>query len=178
MIKDGLAKGTKTFVTVPYHLCWWVWVHFSKTWVDDCYDLSSSIRCWRTNELLTGMGYLYNNTKTLLVNLQFLILTVKLLSYNVVPFCKLWCATCGLINSLHWLESGQSKEEWKGQVETNKVTLKSFLLMVTVFVSVQPLSSINDQTEKRCSAWWDMIRNSNQWAKVVPNTREGPILHL
>jgi aspartate-semialdehyde dehydrogenase len=45
------------------------------------------------------------------------------------------------------LESGQSKEEWKGQVETNKIlgNLKSFLSMVTVCVLVQcvALSSIN-----------------------------------
>jgi aspartate-semialdehyde dehydrogenase len=37
------------------------------------------------------------------------------------------------------LESGQSKEEWKGQVETNKIlgNLKSFQLMVIVYVLVQ-----------------------------------------
>jgi aspartate-semialdehyde dehydrogenase len=83
------------------------------------------------------------------------------------------------------LESGQSKEEWKGFAETNKIlgtstpipidgtcvrigTMRCHSQAITVKLKKDvPLSEITD-----------MIRAANDWVSVVPNTKEDSVRQL
>ncbi|EKX5805074.1 aspartate-semialdehyde dehydrogenase, partial [Acinetobacter baumannii] len=135
VIKDGLAKGTKTFVggncTVSLMLMG-VGALFQNNLVEwmtaMTYQAASGAGAQNMRELLTGMGYLYNNTKTLLDDPKSAILDIdrqvaELQRGEGFPSANFGVPLAGsLIPYIDkQLESGQSKEEWKGQVETNKI---------------------------------------------------------
>lgn len=84
------------------------------------------------------------------------------------------------------LENGQSKEEWKGCVETNKIlglapntvpvdglcvrigAMRCHSQAITIRLKKDvPLDEIND-----------LLVNANPWAKVIPNTKEATLQHL
>lgn len=84
------------------------------------------------------------------------------------------------------MESGQSREEWKGQAETNKILgfpegqikvdgncvrisslrchSESFLIKLAKDITVPEIEEI--------------IRNTNEWVKVIPNEKEETIREL
>jgi aspartate-semialdehyde dehydrogenase len=72
VIKDGLVKVLKLslVVTVQYHMLMGVGALFQNNLVEwmtvVTYQAASGAGAQNMRELLTGMGYLYNNTKTLL----------------------------------------------------------------------------------------------------------------
>jgi len=83
------------------------------------------------------------------------------------------------------LESGQSKEEWKGQVETNKILGNSQIVPIDghcVRIGAMRCHSqaltIKLKKDVPLDEIEDMIRTSSQWAKVVPNTREASMTDL
>jgi aspartate-semialdehyde dehydrogenase len=84
------------------------------------------------------------------------------------------------------LGNGQSKEEWKGAAETNKIlgreanptpidglcvrigAMRCHSQALTIKLKKDvPLDEIND-----------IIASNNQWVKLVPNTREASMQHL
>lgn len=84
------------------------------------------------------------------------------------------------------LENGQSKEEWKGGVETNKIlglapntvpvdglcvrigAMRCHSQAITIRLKKDvPLDEIND-----------LLISANPWAKVIPNTKEATLQHL
>jgi len=84
------------------------------------------------------------------------------------------------------LENGQSKEEWKGCVETNKIlglaansvpvdglcvrigAMRCHSQAITIRLKKDvPLDEIND-----------LLVSANPWAKVIPNTKQATLQHL
>jgi len=199
VIKDGLAKGTKTFVggncTVSLMLMG-VGALFQNNLVEwmtaMTYQAASGAGAQNMRELLTGMGYLYNNTKTLLDDPKSAILDIdrqvaELQSGEGFPSANFGVPLAGsLIPYIDkQLESGQSKEEWKGQVETNKILGNSQIVPIDghcVRIGAMRCHSqaltIKLKKDVPLDEIEDMIRNSNQWAKVVPNTREASMTDL
>lgn len=83
------------------------------------------------------------------------------------------------------LENGQSKEEWKGQAETNKILGNSQIIPIDghcVRIGAMRCHSQALTIKLRKDVPLDeieaMIRQSNEWAKVVPNTREASMTDL
>jgi aspartate-semialdehyde dehydrogenase len=84
------------------------------------------------------------------------------------------------------LENGQSKEEWKGQVETNKILGRSADPLVVdglcVRIGAMRCHSQGLTIKLRRDVPLDeivaMIDSAHEWAQVVPNTREASMRDL
>jgi aspartate-semialdehyde dehydrogenase len=78
------------------------------------------------------------------------------------------------------LESGQSKEEWKAQVETNKILGRSdrqipidgLCVRIGAMRCHSQALTIKMTKDVPLDEIADIIRGHNQWAKVVPNDRQ------
>ncbi|CAL4043677.1 aspartate-semialdehyde dehydrogenase [Buchnera aphidicola] len=77
-----------------------------------------------------------------------------------------------------WMESGQSKEEWKGQAETNKILgLENKILIDGICVRVGSLrchsQSFTIKLKKDISvlAIEQILSNHNKWVCVIPNNQ-------
>ncbi len=83
------------------------------------------------------------------------------------------------------LENGQSKEEWKGYAETNKILMKKEPIPVDgtcVRIGTMRCHSQAITLKLKRDVPLDdilgMIQEANEWVKVVPNTREESVKHL
>jgi aspartate-semialdehyde dehydrogenase len=138
------------------------------------------------------MGYLYNNTKDLLDDPRSPILDIDskiadLQRGEGFPKANFGVPLAGsLIPYIDkQLESGQSKEEWKGQVETNKilgntqiVPIDGHCVRIGAMRCHSQAITLKLKQDVPLNEIEDMIRNSSQWAKVVPNTREASMTDL
>ena len=78
------------------------------------------------------------------------------------------------------LPSGQSKEEWKGQVETNKILgregnpipIDGLCVRIGAMRCHSQALTIKLKKDVPLDEVHDMLAAANQWAKVVPNDRE------
>ncbi|KGT48519.1 MULTISPECIES: aspartate-semialdehyde dehydrogenase [Acinetobacter] len=199
VIKDGLVKGTKTFVggncTVSLMLMGLgsLFQNNLVEWATSMtYQAASGAGAQNMRELITGMGYLYNNTKDLLDDPKSPILEIDskiaaLQRGEGFPSEHFGVPLAGsLIPYIDkQLESGQSKEEWKGQVETNKILGNSQIVPIDghcVRIGAMRCHSqaitLKLKRDVPLNEIEDMIRQSSQWAKVVPNTREASMTDL
>jgi aspartate-semialdehyde dehydrogenase len=83
------------------------------------------------------------------------------------------------------LENGQSREEWKGQAETNKILAKSQPIPVDgICVRIGAMRchsqalTIKMTKDLPINEIESIIASANSWVKVVPNTREASISEL
>lgn len=198
-IQDGLVKGIKNYVggncTVSLMLMG-IGALFQKDLVEwttsMTYQAASGAGAQNMRELITGMGYLYNNTKTLLDDPKSAILDIdrqiaELQRGADFPKDNFGVPLAGsLIPYIDkQLESGQSKEEWKGQAETNKILGNNQIIPIDghcVRIGAMRCHSqaltIKLKQHVPLDEIEDMIRESSQWAKVVPNTREASMTDL
>ena len=156
------------------------------------YQAASGAGAQNMRELITGMGYLYNNTKALLDDPKSAILDIDrqiadLQRGEGFPKANFGVPLAGsLIPYIDkQLESGQSKEEWKGQVETNKilgnqqiVPIDGHCVRIGAMRCHSQAITLKLKKDVPLDEIEDMIRNSSQWAKVVPNTREASMTDL
>ncbi len=199
VIKDGLVNGTKTFVggncTVSLMLMGLgsLFQNNLVEWATSMtYQAASGAGAQNMRELITGMGYLYNNTKELLDDPKSAILDIDrqiadLQRGEGFPKANFGVPLAGsLIPYIDkQLESGQSKEEWKGQVETNKilgnqqiVPIDGHCVRIGAMRCHSQAITLKLKKDVALDEIEDMIRNSSQWAKVVPNTREASMTDL
>lgn len=83
------------------------------------------------------------------------------------------------------LESGQSKEEWKGYAETNKILMKKDPIPVdgtcvrigTMRCHSQAIT-LKLKRDVPLQDILDMIKSANEWVSVVPNTKEDSVKYL
>jgi aspartate-semialdehyde dehydrogenase len=80
------------------------------------------------------------------------------------------------------MESGQTREEWKGSVETNKILQTEKMIPVDgVCVRVGAMRchsqglTIKLKKELPLDEVSDLIQNGNQWVKLVPNDRDSTL---
>jgi aspartate-semialdehyde dehydrogenase len=83
------------------------------------------------------------------------------------------------------LESGQSKEEWKGYAETNKILMRNNPVPVdgtcvrigTMRCHSQAIT-LKLKRDVPLQDILDMIKSANEWVSVVPNTKEDSVKYL
>ncbi|HEX8949162.1 MAG TPA: aspartate-semialdehyde dehydrogenase [Dissulfurispiraceae bacterium] len=194
VVKDGLAKGIKNYIggncTVSLMLMalGGLYERGLVEWMSAMtYQAASGAGANNMRELLKQMGSAHSSVKGLLDDPSSAILEIdRKVAEHVrseeypkdffgVPLA------CSLIPWIDkQLESGQSREEWKGQAETNKIlgregnpipidgicvrigSMRCHSQALTIKLTRDvPLDEIND-----------MLAGHNKWVKVVPNQRE------
>jgi aspartate-semialdehyde dehydrogenase len=200
VIKDGIAKGVKNYVggncTVSLMLMGLGGLFNAGLveWVSAMtYQAASGSGAQNMRELLTQMGELNSAVKDKLADPRSAILeidrqvaaTMRSSEFSTEHFQH------PLAGSLlpfidKQLENRQSKEEWKGQVETNKILGRSGNPIPVDGVCVRVGSmrchsqglTIKLTKDVPLSDVESLIAESNQWAKVVPNEREATLRDL
>lgn len=200
VIDESLDKGIRTYVggncTVSLML-----MGLGGLFQNDCvewiqsstYQAASGAGAKNMRELLTQMGVLHDSVAEELKNPASAILEIEkkvrdTMRAESFPTKEFMVPLAGSL--IPWidvqLENGQSKEEWKGMAETNKILglapatipvdgncvrisslrchSQSFLIKLKKDVSVENIH--------------EMLKNHNQWAKVIPNNKEETIHEL
>ena len=200
VIKDGLAEGVRNYIggncTVSLMLIALGGLYEAGLveWMSAMtYQAASGAGAQNMRELISQMGSAHGSVRNLLEDPSSAILEIDRTVAEHVRSeeypTKFFGAplACSLIPWIDvQLENGQSKEEWKGQAETNKIlgrqdnpipidgicvrigAMRCHSQALTLKLTKDvPLDEIND-----------MIARHNQWVKVVPNERQITIREL
>ena len=137
-------------------------------------------------ELLSQMGQLHNHVATELSNPASAILDIErkvtdLTRSGSLPTDNFGVPLAGSL--IPWidkqLDNGQTREEWKGQAETNKILNSGSIIPVDgLCVRVGALRchsqafTIKLKQDVSLPTIEEMLAGHNEWAKVVPNDRD------
>ena len=194
VIKDGLTKGVKTYVggncTVSLMLMA-VGGLFDKDlveWISPMtYQAASGAGARNMRELIRQMGAINGEVKALVDDPAAAILEID---KGVADFMRsdrypLDAWPVPLAGSLiPWidvqLDSGQSKEEWKAQVECNKILGRSaqpipidgLCVRIGAMRCHSQALTIKLSKDVPLDEIRDILATHNDWVKVVPNDRE------
>src|SRR5690554_3031903 len=194
VIKDSLAKGTKNFIggncTVSLMLMGLGGLFRAGLieWVSSMtYQAASGAGAQNMRELISQMGALHTSVADKLADPRSAILEIDRLIAQTMRSDAFPADNFGhpLAGSLlpyidkQW-DSGQSKEEWKGQAETNKIlgrsanpipldgtcvrigSMRCHSQALTIKLTRDvPMDEVND-----------IIASANDWVKVVPRSEE------
>lgn len=156
------------------------------------YQAASGAGAPNMRELLSQMGVLHGSVAELLKNPSSAILDIDrdvtaTLRGNTMPTKEFGASLAG--NVLPWIdrevEDGQSREEWKGYAETNKILGTSTPIPVDgICVRVGAMRchsqgiTIKLNKDVPLADIEELIKNDNQWAKFVPNTKADTLAQL
>ncbi|MGM0938121.1 MAG: aspartate-semialdehyde dehydrogenase [Pseudomonadota bacterium] len=193
-IQDGLNKGIKTFVggncTVSLMLMSLGGL-FAKNLVEwasvATYQAASGAGARNMRELLVQMGELHSQVAKELQNPASAILDIekKVTDFTrsgAMPTDAFGVPLAGSL--IPWidkaLENGQSREEWKGQAETNKIlaTGNNIIPVDGLCVRVGALRchsqafTLKLKKDIALNEIEQLLASHNEWVKVVPNDRE------
>jgi aspartate-semialdehyde dehydrogenase len=194
VIKDGLAKGVKTYVggncTVSLMLMA-IGGLLDKgliEWISPMtYQAASGAGARNMRELIQQMGAVHANVKALLDDPASAILEIDKKTADFIRSDKypLDAWPVPLAGSLiPWidvqLDSGQSKEEWKAQVECNKILGRSanqvpidgLCVRVGAMRCHSQALTIKLTRDVPLDEIHGIIAAHNDWVKVVPNDRQ------
>jgi len=194
VIQDGLAKGVKTYVggncTVSLMLMA-IGGLFDKgliEWVSPMtYQAASGAGARNMRELIQQMGAVNSEVKSLLDDPASAILEIdkKVANFIRSDQYPLDAWPVPLAGSLiPWidvaLESGQSKEEWKAQVECNKILGRSanpvpidgLCVRIGAMRCHSQALTIKMSRDVPLDEIHGIIAAHNDWVKVVPNDRQ------
>ncbi len=157
------------------------------------YQAASGAGAQNMRELISQMGYIHQSAKALLDNPASAILEIDKTVADTMrsddfPADQFGVPLAGIL--IPWIDAdlgnGQSKEEWKGGAETNKILGREQAPIVIDGLCVRvgamrchsqaltiklkqdvPLGEIND-----------MLNEANEWASVIEDTREASIPQL
>jgi len=193
VITDGINRGIKTFVggncTVSLMLMSLGGL-FSQDLVEwasvATYQAASGGGARHMRELLTQMGMLHDHVATSLQNPASAILDIErsvtdFTRSGTLPTDNFGVPLAGSL--IPWIDkqlpSGQSKEEWKGQAETNKILATQQIIPVDgLCVRVGALRchsqafTLKLKQDIPLADIEQMLGAHNPWVKVVPNDRE------
>ncbi|WP_455198108.1 aspartate-semialdehyde dehydrogenase [Kaarinaea lacus] len=194
VIKDGLSSGVKTYIggncTVSLMLMA-IGGLFEKDlveWITPMtYQAASGAGARNMRELIQQMGAVNNEVKFLLDDPASAILEID---KKVTDFLRSdryptneWPVPLAA-SLIPWidvqLESGQSKEEWKAEVETNKILGRSdnpvpidgLCVRVGAMRCHSQALTIKMKQDVPVDEISDIIASHNDWVKVVPNDRD------
>jgi aspartate-semialdehyde dehydrogenase len=199
VIKDALAEGKKDFIggncTVSLMLMGLggLFQNDAVEWISSMtYQAASGAGAKNMRELIAQMGTLANSTAELCADPASSILEIDTLitetlrsgDFPVANFAVPLAASL-----IPWIDRevspGLSREEWKGNAETNKILMKSSEVPVDgICVRIGAMRShsqaltIKLKQDIPLDEISDMIASSNQWAEVVPNNKEASIAKL
>ncbi len=200
VINDGLRNGCKTYVggncTVSLMLMalGGLFQNNLVQWIAPMtYQAASGAGAQNMRELIRQMGAIYNFSKELVENPAAAILEIDrtiagFIRSDQYPLQHWPVPLAG--NLIPWIDvqlpSGQSKEEWKAQVETNKILGRSAQPIpidgICVRISAMRCHSqaltIKMTRDVPLDEIHDMLATANDWVKVVPNDRERSMREL
>ncbi len=194
VIKDGLAQGVKTYVggncTVSLMLMA-IGGLFDKglvEWISPMtYQAASGAGARNMRELIQQMGAVHGNVKALLDDPASAILEIDKKTADFIrskdyPIDAWPVPLAGSL--IPWidvaLESGQSKEEWKAQVECNKILGRSanqvpidgLCVRIGAMRCHSQALTIKLTKDVPLDEIHGIIAAHNDWVKVVPNDRQ------
>ncbi len=194
VIKDGLSKGVKTYVggncTVSLMLMA-IGGLFDKgliEWISPMtYQAASGAGARNMRELIQQMGAVHANVKSKLDDPASAILeidkkTAEFIRSKDYPLDAWPVPLAGSL--IPWidvaLESGQSKEEWKAQVECNKILGRSdqqipidgLCVRIGAMRCHSQALTIKMTKDVPLDEIHGIIAAHNDWVKVVPNDRQ------
>ncbi|MEW5756798.1 MAG: aspartate-semialdehyde dehydrogenase [Pseudomonadota bacterium] len=194
VIKDALREGRKTYVggncTVSLMLMalGGLFEHDLVEWITPMtYQAASGAGAQNMRELLTQMGAIHSQVKDLLADPASAILDID---KRVADYLRsdeypkdIWRVPLGG-SLIPWidtqLESGQSREEWKGGVETNKILGRTDRPVIVDGLCVRigamrchsQALTIKLRKDVPLDEIEAIVAEANEWVKVVPNDRE------
>jgi len=194
VIRDGIASGVKTYVggncTVSLMLMAMGGLFDAGLveWVSPMtYQAASGAGARNMRELIAQMGAVHTEVMDLIADPASAILEID---RKVADFIRsdrypvdAWPVPLAG-NLIPWidvaLESGQSKEEWKAQVEANKIMRRSdkpipidgLCVRVGAMRCHSQALTIKLTRDVPLAGIHDLIAAHNQWVKVVPNDRD------
>lgn len=162
-------------------------------WVSSMtYQAASGAGAPNMRELLSQMGSLHHSVAEQLQNPSSAILEIdhkvtSALRSSSMPSAEFGFPLAGSL--LPWIdrevEDGQSREEWKGLVETNKILgneapipVDGICVRVGAMRCHSQALTIKLKKDIPISEIEELIAQSNEWAKVVPNTKADSLAQL
>ncbi|MDZ4852910.1 MAG: aspartate-semialdehyde dehydrogenase [Pirellulaceae bacterium] len=200
VIRDGVSRGIKDYIggncTVSLMLMslHGLFKHDLVDWLTSMtYQAASGAGAQNMRELLTQMGTAHASVAKALDNPASAILEIdrtvaETLRDDAFPVNNFGVPLAGSL--IPWidkdLEHGQSKEEWKGPTETNKIlglapgTIPVDGLCVRIGAMRCHSQAITLCLKKNVplNEIENMLAEANPWAKVVPNTKEASLKQL
>ncbi|MBU0546663.1 aspartate-semialdehyde dehydrogenase [Patescibacteria group bacterium] len=194
MIKEGLKKGIKTFVggncTVSLMLmaCHGLFEKNLVEWINsDTYQAASGAGANHMQELIKQMMSISKVSNPVTTALELDRVITECLRSSIFPTENFGVPlACNLIP---WIDravkAGQTKEEWKGFAEANKILGRKKPIPISgtcVRIGAMRCHSQalliklkNDITLNEIS---EIIATANEWVKVIPNEEEATIKQL
>ena len=199
VIDSGLSSGIKSYVggncTVSLMLMALsgLFAHGHIEWISSMtYQAASGAGAKHMKELITQMAVLGDASKSLLNDPASTAIAIdevvtKELRNNTFPAKNFTVPLAGSL--IAWIdspmESGQTREEWKGSVETNKILQTKRPIPVDgVCVRVGAMRchsqglTIKLDKDVPLDELSEMIEKGNQWAKLIPNDKESTLQSL
>ncbi len=199
VIDAALAKGEKDFIggncTVSLMLMALGGLFRANLveWLSSMtYQAASGAGAPNMRELLDQMGVLHGSVATLLKNPSSAILDIDrqvtaTLRSDAMPKKEFGNPLAG--NVLPWIdrevEDGQSREEWKGYAETNKILgsakpipVDGICVRVSAMRCHSQALTIKLNKDLPLADLENLIKNDNQWVKLVPNTKAETLAQL
>ena len=156
------------------------------------YQAASGAGAPNMRELLSQMGVLHGSVAELLKNPSSAILDIDrdvtaTLRGDAMPKKEFGFPLAG--NVLPWIdrevEDGQSREEWKGFAETNKILgtttpipVDGICVRVGAMRCHSQALTIKLNKDVPLADIEELIKNDNQWVKFVPNTKAETLAEL
>lgn len=200
VIEDALARGLKDYIggncTVSLMLMGLggLFAHGLVEWMSAMtYQAASGAGAQNMRELIQQMGVIHGSVANRLSEPASAILDIDRAVADTIRSSALPTAHFGvpLAGSLiPWidkqLENGQSKEEWKGQAETNKILgcsdqpipIDGICVRIGAMRCHSQALTIKLTQDVPLDEVVDMIGTANDWVKVVPNERDLSIREL
>ena len=199
VIKDALARGGKDWIggncTVSLMLMGLggLFQHKLVDWISSMtYQAASGAGAQNMRELISQMGTIHDSVKDLLADPASAILDIDRKVAETIrsdSFPKKNFRNTPLAGSLiPWIdvpvENGQSKEEWKGGAECNKILgnqafrspgsipIDGLCVRIGAMRCHSQALTIKLKKDVPLDEITDMLAKANQWVKVVPNERE------
>jgi aspartate-semialdehyde dehydrogenase len=194
VIKDGIQKGVKNYIggncTVSLMLIGLGGLFKAGLidWMTSMtYQAASGAGANNMRELIKQMGAVHASVKDKLADPASAILDIdrtvaETIRGNDYPKEYFGVPLAGSL--IPWIDkqlpSGQSKEEWKGQVETNKILgregnpilIDGLCVRIGAMRCHSQALTIKLKKNVPLDEIHDMLAKANQWAKVVPNDRD------
>ncbi len=200
VIQDALREGRKTYVggncTVSLMLMalGGLFEHDLVEWITPMtYQAASGAGAQNMRELLTQMGAIHGQVEGLLADPASAILEID---KRVADYLRsdaypkdIWGVPLGG-SLIPWidtqLDSGQSREEWKGGVETNKILgrterpipVDGLCVRIGAMRCHSQALTIKLRKDVPLDEIEAMIAEANDWVKVVPNQRDITVREL
>ncbi|GFO61871.1 aspartate-semialdehyde dehydrogenase [Geomonas silvestris] len=199
VIDDALAKGIKDFIggncTVSLMLMGLGGLFRAGLveWISSMtYQAASGAGAPNMRELLCQMGVLHGAVCEHLANPSSAILEIdrkvtEELRGNLLPTKEFGFALAGSV--LPWIdrevEDGQSREEWKGYAETNKILgttnpipVDGICVRVGAMRCHSQALTIKLNKDVPIGEIEELIKNDNKWVKLVPNNKADTLAQL